>query len=151
MTRGNQWVEGFKVCPRCDTKKDETAYYRCGNGMFMSWCKACCKRLRPQNSEYFKKYYQRNKEKRSIQSRLRLYDVTLEWIESTFNFQKGRCAICKDVIDRNLTDSWHVDHDHTLGNARGILCKSCNHLLGNAKDNTLILESAVAYLNREII
>ena len=40
-----------------------------------------------------------------------------------------------------------VDHNHTTGKVRGLLCSNCNTLLGKAKDNVNILQAAIDYLN----
>ena len=40
-----------------------------------------------------------------------------------------------------------IDHCHETGKIRGILCHLCNNLLGNARDNTTILASAIDYLH----
>lgn len=49
--------------------------------------------------------------------------------------QEGKCAICK-IREEDLPKSdWHsdevlhIDHDHVLGNVRGLLCKNCNYTL----------------------
>lgn len=56
--------------------------------------------------------------------------------------QDRRCAICGKLVDES--GCW--DHDHESGMTRGILCKPCNLVLGNADDNDSILERAAAYL-----
>jgi hypothetical protein len=58
--------------------------------------------------------------------------------------QNNRCAICFEVF----TKTPHIDHDHETNEFRGLLCRSCNHLLGNARDKILILENAIQYLKR---
>lgn len=55
--------------------------------------------------------------------------------------QGCRCKICKQYM---LAP--HVDHDHTTGKVRGLLCHSCNTFLGFAKDNPKILKMAIQYL-----
>jgi hypothetical protein len=41
--------------------------------------------------------------------------------------QAGRCAIC----GRDISDfSFVVDHDHTTGAVRGLLCRRCNTVVG---------------------
>lgn len=42
----------------------------------------------------------------------------------------------------------HVDHDHETGKVRGMLCQRCNSILGQARDNIEILESAIKYLKK---
>jgi Recombination endonuclease VII len=70
-------------------------------------------------------------------------DVDFDGLLAT---QGGVCAICgnKSTTKR----PWHVDHDHTTGQIRGILCHHCNLLLGNAKDNMQTLRHAIVYLRR---
>ena len=57
------------------------------------------------------------------------------------------CEICE--IEFPDTKNQHIDHDHATGKVRGVLCASCNMMLGNAKDNPDILRRAVEYLNKE--
>ena len=56
----------------------------------------------------------------------------------------GKCFICGlDKDRRNLC----VDHCHTTGKVRGLLCDNCNVGLGRFKDNITLLEKAIKYLN----
>jgi hypothetical protein len=63
--------------------------------------------------------------------------------------QGGCCPICGMKLEmRGLTFAVaSADHDHEAGTPRGILCKRCNFLLGNAKDDIEILQKAIVYLN----
>lgn len=62
--------------------------------------------------------------------------------------QDGVCAICaKPPLEgKRLV----IDHDHSAegddSGVRGLLCDSCNLLLGHAKDNIEVLEEAKNYL-----
>ena len=58
--------------------------------------------------------------------------------------QGGTCAICKRATGatRNLS----VDHDHRSGYARGLLCRPCNDLLGQARDDVEFFYRAIRYL-----
>jgi len=60
---------------------------------------------------------------------------------------QGGCAIC-GITKPKGKQRFHVDHDHSSGKIRGLLCSSCNLILGHAKDNVLILVDAINYLNR---
>ena len=55
--------------------------------------------------------------------------------------QHGCCAICGKKRWRLV-----VDHNHKTGKIRGLLCNSCNSLLGFARDSTANLTAAVRYL-----
>jgi hypothetical protein len=50
------------------------------------------------------------------------------------------CAICLKENDLN------IDHCHTTGKIRGVLCTRCNTVLGMIKDNTDLLYRAAEYL-----
>lgn len=57
------------------------------------------------------------------------------------NNQGGLCAICKAEMTKPF-----VDHCHTTGNIRGILCSACNSILGYARDSVATLKAAIDYL-----
>jgi len=59
--------------------------------------------------------------------------------------QEGRCAICGGTRRQRLS----VDHDHSTGVVRGLLCRLCNgRLLTAARDNPEILRAAADYLEK---
>lgn len=49
------------------------------------------------------------------------YGLTLPQWEDMLVRQSGRCAVCRTPMF-----SPHVDHNHTTGKVRGLLCKRCN-------------------------
>lgn len=59
--------------------------------------------------------------------------------------QNGGCAICGNN-GTNTARGLHIDHDHTTGATRGILCMKCNLMLGKAGDSIEVLLAAVDYL-----
>jgi hypothetical protein len=75
------------------------------------------------------------------------YGLTLEQYDLMVVKQAGRCAICAGppVHNKRLT----VDHDHSDGTVRGLLCSECNSGLGFFKDSVLILERALKYIQRD--
>lgn len=75
----------------------------------------------------------------------RLYGLTVEAFDALLASQGGGCAICSRR-DPGWRKDWHVDHDHETGVVRGLLCQSCNLLLGMAKDDPERLAAAIAYL-----
>ena len=74
-------------------------------------------------------------------------------VASLFKTQGRRCAICKQRIrikakDGKIKRVACVDHNHQTGRVRGLLCRSCNFLLGYAYDNRRILQNAILYLEK---
>lgn len=59
-----------------------------------------------------------------LRARLRRYGLTAEQHQAMIDAHGGRCALCQR--DRPL----HIDHDHTSGRVRGLLCLQCNTTLG---------------------
>ena len=61
------------------------------------------------------------------------------------------CPICGILFSHHTSEDRKtqpvVDHDHTTGKVRGILCNRCNSGLGLFKDNKTSLENAITYLN----
>ena len=72
------------------------------------------------------------------------YKINVEDFEVLLKKQNNKCAICQ----LESIDILHVDHDHETGKIRGLLCKSCNLVLGHAKDDLQTLKRAQAYLRK---
>lgn len=79
-----------------------------------------------------------------------LYNLTLNEYNSILHLQKSQCKICNIDLDTVTNKNVAVDHCHITQQVRGILCKSCNTMLGFAKDSTEILENAINYLKQNI-
>ena len=57
------------------------------------------------------------------------YGLTQKEYGQMITEQEGRCAICKKE-----TDSWlRVDHNHTTGKVRGLLCDGCNRAVASVE------------------
>jgi len=65
-----------------------------------------------------------------------------------FEEQRGECKICSIKLNktRYVGDMAVVDHCHTTGKIRGILCNSCNRGIGYFRDNPKFLTNAASYL-----
>jgi hypothetical protein len=85
------------------------------------------------------------KKARVAAHRLRQHGVTADWYRDQLVGQAGRCAICGNVLDPSRKGT-HIDHDHRTDEPRGLLCPSCNLLLGHAHDSEAILAKAITYL-----
>ena len=74
------------------------------------------------------------------------YGLTTEQVDQMMIMQDSRCGICKDVF--NDTHHTQIDHCHTTGKVRGLLCINCNWLLGKSRDNPELLREAANYIER---
>ena len=77
------------------------------------------------------------------------YNLTLNEYNNLVELQNGTCAICGKV--ETMANQFglcplSVDHNHSTGKVRGLLCSRCNLILGNAKDDIEVLENAIKYL-----
>ena len=54
------------------------------------------------------------------------YGITLSQYDTLFDIQGGRCAICHRTPRKQRL---HVDHSHSSGEVRGLLCLLCNRAL----------------------
>jgi hypothetical protein len=76
--------------------------------------------------------------------RLKKMGITEEKYGQIFDSQNGVCAICKGPPDTR----WKmlaVDHDHGTGKVRGLLCMTCNTLLGRLESQW---DSVMQYLGK---
>lgn len=137
-----------KICSKCRIDKS-VEEFSTDNGKLKSQCKSCV-------NEYNKSYKEKNKnnlndrwrkasrkyhttEKRRNKT-LRKYGLREEDYNIMFDKQEGKCKICHEPV------TLCVDHCHTTGKVRGLLCNSCNTSLGGFKDSIELLESAIKYL-----
>lgn len=74
---------------------------------------------------------------------LRQFGITLETYELILKEQNGGCAICSKAENgRRLA----VDHDHSTGVIRGLLCALCNTAIGKFHDDPALLRKAANYI-----
>lgn len=78
------------------------------------------------------------------------YGLQWEDFERMYQKQNGQCLVCKkysDLWPEKKTEGLYVDHNHSSGKVRGLLCHYCNLGLGHFKDNANLLIEAARYLN----
>jgi hypothetical protein len=72
------------------------------------------------------------------------YGITQDDYRQMFADQCGACAICLEPAQgRKLC----VDHCHTTGKIRGLLCRKCNSGIGMLRDSSVIVRLAANYLD----
>ena len=104
------------------------------------------------SSAYQKRRYAENRDWERLVNILNKYNLTLDQYHSMFENQDFGCAICGVEDNERTTKAKKcfrelvVDHNHDTGKVRGLLCGTCNSLIGYAKENIAILQNAQRYL-----
>ena len=65
-----------------------------------------------------------------------------------FDSQDGKCSICQKQLER-ISRSTHIDHCHSSGKIRGILCHHCNTAIGLFGDDVEKIKAAIEYLEKK--
>lgn len=122
----------FLFCKRGHQKTQQTLVFtKCKNGIRPTDCKKC-RSLRVKEFGRSSAYYKR-------------YGITKENWQELFSQQNGCCLICLKH-QSELKAILVVDHDHVSGKVRGLLCHACNLIIGNANDDSSVLQRAINYL-----
>lgn len=141
-----------KTCTGCKQTKPTTEFSTTGKGgkYLRSRCKPC-------NAEYARNWNNTNKE-RAVETKRRrelplLYGITYEQYEDMHDAQQGVCALCgqKETSTHSTGTPFRlaVDHCHTTGRVRGLLCQNCNRAIGLLKDNPVLLRKAADYIEKD--
>ena len=128
----------MKKCNRCEDVKLDSEFHKNKHSHdgLKSICRDCAKEGK--QAKYPPSYYKDKK----LQLK---FGITLSEYIDMKDSQGYRCAICgihEEYCDKQLA----VDHCHTTGNVRGLLCQKCNTGLGQFKDNVEFLKKAIDYL-----
>lgn len=103
------------------------------------------KRNRERVRAYNLKHYKYDPVKARDKGLRRKFGISLTIYDAMRAKQKKGCAICP-ATKPGGRGTWHVDHDHSTGKVRALLCQNCNIGLGSFKDQPLLLDKAAAYL-----
>lgn len=93
-----------------------------------------------------KHYLNITKEQRQEGWYQRKYGISVEDVRARFKAQGEQCAIC-GTTDMKQERQLHLDHNHTTGQLRGVLCSKCNRGLGHFNDCEELLQKAILYLD----
>lgn len=112
------------------------------------------------DAEYMQQYRRNHPEYVRAMALRRKYGISLADYDRMRAEQDYRCAICgrkeaelpqagrpsKDPAAPRI--KLVVDHCHTGGQVRALLCGPCNVMLGQARDDVAVLAAGVEYLSR---
>jgi hypothetical protein len=135
----------MKNCTKCGEQKPLSDFYKSVKSYdgLQSCCKLCHKAVckishvahKIKRNLYNKKY---NIEKN--------YGISFDDYLNLIKSQNGNCQICKSVLIAGKNT--HLDHCHTTGKIRGVLCGKCNTGIGQFNDSLELLKSALKYLKK---
>ena len=146
----------MKACLHCKIEKPYErfiSYIRNGEKRY-GICKDC-------HTKRQQKWVENNKEKwKSITAKCyrqtarnkelkNTYGITEEEYKIQFERQNGKCAICGSLSKRP-SGVLDIDHNHTTGKIRDLLCSQCNRGLGFFRDSIDIMNKALAYLKAHL-
>jgi hypothetical protein len=100
---------------------------------------------------YQAQYRLENRQVLRDRERERRFGVSRREYAEMYKQQNGVCAICSQpetATRKSVVKSLAVDHNHTTGKVRGLLCSACNTAIGKMRENPEILASAIQYLER---
>ena len=140
----------MRTCTGCSESKPLTEFFRDRSKKhgYQARCKPCAMartRAYVRAKDYDRKRYWENRDSERERHLVKKYGVTFARYAELLNEQNGCCAIChRPEPDDRMLD---VDHDHETGEVRGLLCTSCNRVLGHAHDSVERLRAAADYLS----
>ena len=151
-----------KQCSKCNETKNLSEFYKHKGGLFgvKRTCIICDKlkyqeKYKESTISRSKIWKKQNPDKRRLSNRKSqiktTYGITWETYIELYNKAKGQCQICHTFVELAPSKdkakfSACVDHNHTTGKVRGLLCRSCNVALGHFYDSKDKLLSAYRYL-----
>lgn len=165
---------GFlKQCSRCQHIKASTEFHKSPTtrDKLQSRCKECQRELADQyrkahperrtaqhrawrakqpkgdNARRAREWRKKNPERAKDHDLKRVRKVPLGTYSRMLEAQGGRCAVC-GTAKAGGRGRFHLDHCHNTNTLRGLLCHSCNLLMGHAKDNPDLLRAAINYLRK---
>lgn len=125
-------LEKVRAYHRAYMKKNRAKYYDAEKAT------ASATKWRKQNPERARINFSRSRYKRNGMDPVEAARVRRE--------HSGCCDCCGR--DKSGGNGWAVDHDHTTGRVRGVLCNWCNTAIGRLGDTLEGVLKAVRYLEK---
>jgi len=134
-----------KTCSKCRQEKFIDEFYVRNKVSMVRQCvcKECTKAR-------VKKRHRDNPDRTRNNDLRRNYGISLSDHATMYEAQGGKCACCGKPGDGRWAKLC-VDHCHSSGKVRDLLCRNCNMVLGQVKDDPQLLLSLVAYLNKHTV
>jgi hypothetical protein len=144
---------GFRLCNTCKAIKPIAEFYptqshikKDGISRRCIECERSCVQERYCNSPSYRQMMIKNARVQKLRGK---YNISIEEYNRLLASQGGCCAICGTERNQGKNKiSLDVDHDHSTGRVRGILCNRCNSAIGALGDSIDGLQRAIDYLKQ---
>lgn len=127
----------IKVCLTCGLEKPITEFHKQATKKDPErrkpHCRSCWSKVRRDRTPEHNRRYNLKK----------FYGITPEEYDKILREQGGTCSICHGT---ETVGRLAVDHCHSTGRVRGLLCTNCNQAIGKLKDDSQLLRNAINYL-----
>lgn len=118
-------THNMHTCTSCNaTKPDSEFYKKDRSGRRDTTCKAC----------------------RIEKLREKKLGITGDEYKSLYKKQRGRCGICERRLYSKRYNAFCVDHEHSTGKIRGLLCHNCNGAIGMLRDCPTTIRRAAKWV-----
>lgn len=134
----------MKICVKCFTSLPKESFRTTRDQYTQPYCRTCERKLR---REYYHKDLEKSRSLGRDKALARAYGITREEFNNILAEQNNSCAIC-GIKEPGGRGNWHVDHNHTTGKVRGLLCHKCNTGLGLFLESETILKLAITYIRK---
>jgi len=92
----------------------------------------------------------RSKREALRRSELGKEEMRIRSIKSKYKVSRSNAEKLYNTIKCDISSSnRHIDHCHTTGNVRGVLCGGCNLAIGHVKENVNTLSNMIKYLDNQ--
>lgn len=142
----------MKKCNICQEEKPLTEFYKeakMPDGHRKS-CKTCKNKTtaewRKKNKDRYNKYMRQKNKQHYFKYRLYRYDLTVGQHAEMVKAQNNKCAICN--CEQTGKRPLAVDHCHTTGTVRGLLCYNCNRGMHYIDDATFLAKALLYKTNK---
>jgi hypothetical protein len=149
----------FRTCKLCNLVKEKSKFqpqgYQCRECRTLNEQKRRQENTSPLTEEQrqsrrnsAKEWREKNLEKSKFYARrthiMRKFGLSMDEYNQMLKEQNGVCAICESVCATG--NALAVDHNHSTGKIRKLLCKNCNTAIGLLKEDVVVIAKAIEYL-----
>ena len=142
--------EGEKYCPRCDTIKLKSAFgkHTRSLGGLNCYCKKCVRETSRNSVTGVS-----GKHKANMGAIFNSYRIRESELQDLLLKQHGCCKICgadfgsELELGKGKSRQYVIDHCHDTGKVRGLLCGTCNLVIGYIEKKKLPVDLYMDYIN----